>query len=170
MKAKKRIASMELRAIREMMVESPPPPPPGASVREWFAGLALACPNLMQGVAPNKRATEAVRLADELLRALLAPRVPTVESMAAPTPAELTQWESDIAQKQDAKARQNRETCPAVKKPLKKNKTIKFDAILPPPSTTSGRPTIPPPPLKPGNPMLGNTRYSSIRDNDIECD
>jgi|SRR5581483_59161 len=85
---KSRTMSMELRLIRQQMQESPPPPPAGTTVREWFAGLALMNPALMRDLNPAERVTEAIRLADELVRALAVPRTPSQESMAAPSTEE----------------------------------------------------------------------------------
>src|SRR5579864_6062291 len=112
----KRTRSMELRAIRTGMDESPPPPPAGASVREWFAGLALMNPALMQDLSPVERAAEAVRLADELIKALACPRVPSQESMAAPSEAEMVEWDKKVADDNEAKARRGRETQPDIKR------------------------------------------------------
>ncbi len=70
--------------MRQQMAESPPPPPTGATVREWFAGLALMNPVLMHGLTAQERVQEAVRLADELITALAAPRTPSQESLTVP--------------------------------------------------------------------------------------
>lgn len=71
-----------------------PPPPAGASLREWFAGLVLGNPDLMRDVSPTNRASEAVRLADELIQALSAPRSPSRESMQPPSPAQMETWDA----------------------------------------------------------------------------
>lgn len=106
----KRTASMELKAIRDQLLESPPPPPSGTSVREWFAGLALSNPSLMKDVEPTERAAEAVRLADELLRALLQPRVP--QGIDGPTEDDLRRWEKRLADDAASTTRRNRQTLP----------------------------------------------------------
>jgi hypothetical protein len=113
-----RTKSMELRAIREQMNESPPPPPAGASVREWFAGLALMNPTLMEGLSPCERAVEAVRLADELVRALVVPRTPSQESMAVPTDeTDLHRsWNNMADNIASAKTKKNRPTKPEMKR------------------------------------------------------
>lgn len=111
----KRINSMEIRAIRDQLKESPPPAPSGSSVREWMAGLALANPVLMQGISVEHRAKEAVRLADELITALAAPKVPSLESMAPPSEAELSAWKGRIDKEKDRLTRQLRDTVPSLK-------------------------------------------------------
>lgn len=137
----KRTMSMELRAIRAQMNESPPPPPAGASVREWFAGLALMNPELMKDMNPVERAVEAVRLADELIRALAAPRMPSKESLAAPTEAEMAEWDKKVADDNEAKSRRSRATQPDIKG-RKKTAAYEF-GMLPPPNSTP--PSEPPP-------------------------
>ena len=77
---------MELRAIRGQLLESPPPAPSGASIREWFAGLALSNPELMRDIAPEDRVAEAVRLADELIGGLASPKVPNLDANGSPIP------------------------------------------------------------------------------------
>jgi hypothetical protein len=136
----KRTMSMELRAIRTQMNESPPPPPTGASVREWFAGLALMNPELMKDLSPVERAVEAVRLADELIRALATPKLPSQESLAAPSAAEMTEWDKQVADNNEAKARQGRETVPDVKKVRCKTAAYEF-GMLPPPNPAPTAPT-----------------------------
>jgi hypothetical protein len=112
----KRTLSVELRTLREQLDESPPPPPPGATVREWFAGLALMNAELMKGIAPHERGTEAARLADELISALATAKLPSEASMEAPSSEQLLAWELDIKAKQEAKQRRDRDTVPVVKK------------------------------------------------------
>jgi hypothetical protein len=121
--------TMELRAIRAKMNEAPPPAPAGASMREWFAGLAFAS-NLMDDVEPGLRAREAVRLADELVVALRASRVPTHESLAAPTPEEMAEWDEKVASKRVTADLRNRETIPQGRLAAK-------TSILPPPMPSS---------------------------------
>lgn len=137
---KTRTMSMELRAIREQVQESPPPPPAGATVREWFAGLALMNPALMEGLGPHARAVEAVRLADELIKALAAPRVPSQESMAAPTEVEMEQWDAHVASERETKERRERATNPDIK-PAKRTRTAAYQF--------GERVSIPPPPACP---------------------
>jgi hypothetical protein len=116
--AEKRTKTMELRAIRQQMVESPPPPPAGATVREWFAGLALMNPELMRGLSMEERVTEAMRIADELANALAMPKAPTLESMAEPSASELEAWEKDITAKREIEQRRGRDTAPqGIKRP-----------------------------------------------------
>jgi hypothetical protein len=132
----KRTMSMELRAIRASVDESPPPPSAGMSVREWFAGLAMMNPELMRDLAPGERAGEAVRLADELIRALATPGLPSQESLAAPTEAVMAEWDKKIADDNDVRARRGRETQPAGKNVRKQ--TARYDlGMLPPPLTSS---------------------------------
>lgn len=126
MVAKKRTRSMELAAIRQKMNESPPPPPAGTSVREWFAGLALASNELMKDIDPSMRAAEAVRLADELADALVVARLPDPSSTAAPTEEEMTAWETSVANAKEGTARRARDTVPQGLRAIRK------DALLPP--------------------------------------
>lgn len=158
--------TMELRAIRKHLQESPPPAPSGTSMREWFAGLALMNPMLMAGIPAAMRAAEAVRLADELIAALAPPRVPSLESMAAPTETELKVWDAQVAEKNLQKERASRDTCPAAPSSKGRKPTMRFGAILPPPI---GAPL--PPAVMPPVPGIGRgrkdllpaeTRYCSI--------
>jgi len=92
----KRRGTLEMRFDRGNTHESPPPPTAGMTIREWFAGLALANPELMKDVPESERAVEAVRLADELAAALAAPLVPTMKSMRPPSKKEMRAWEKKI--------------------------------------------------------------------------
>jgi len=163
----KRTFSAEIRAIRQGMQESPPPAPSGTTVREWFAGLALASHVIMKDIPVELRAQEAVRIADELIKALRAPKVPTLESMASPTADEMLQWEGKIEEDRVKKERQSRATVPpfrALKSPpSSRTPTTKFGAVLPPPSVEGdrqSRPTIPPPVIteKKSSPLPGFPR------------
>ena len=120
------------------MNESPPPPPTGATVREWFAGLALMNPTLMQDLSPTERAVEAARLADELVRALAVPRMPTQESLAAPSAEEMAAWDTQVAEARVTAERQSKATMPDIRR----RKTAAYDFTRTPPS----RPSLPPPP------------------------
>lgn len=144
----KRTRSMELRAIREQTGESPPPAPSGTSVREWFAGLALMNPVLMAGIPVEKRAAEAARLAEELISALAPARTPSMESMQAPTPEEFEVWEKKIEE--------DKKRAATTLAPPSKKKTIKFEAILPPPMSV---PASPPEALIKRGALPGSTRY-----------
>lgn len=136
---------MEIRLMRERTYSSPPPPPSNANIRDWFAGLALANPELMKDVPTELKAKEAVRLADEMMLALASPRVPTVESMRAPTPKEMHDWEAHVSSQRDLRTK---DTCP---------RGLRHPTLPPPPLNISVRRS--PPPI--------NTRYSSIKGNDI---
>lgn len=139
--------TMELNAIRKQLVESPPPAPSGTSIREWFAGLAMMNPVLMAGVPAVERAAEAVRLADQLIAALAAPRMPSPESLKPPPREDMANWERQLSEANSQKERQARVTCPAIRKakvplpsemsvppaPVSRNPTMRFGAILPPP-------------------------------------
>lgn len=76
--------------IDAMRRKETPPPPAGASLREWFAGIALSNPELMKDVPPEQRTSVAVKVADEMMSALMAPRTPTGTKLnvpvAPPTP------------------------------------------------------------------------------------
>jgi hypothetical protein len=106
----KRTTSLELRSVRAGLHESPPPAPSGTTIREWFAGLALMNPELMRGLEPNERALEATRLADELIAALAAPRVPATVSLAPPSDAEMAEWDRCIEARKVRDERRERDT------------------------------------------------------------
>lgn len=127
----KRTKSMEFKAIRQQLQESPPPAPSGTTIREWFAGLALMNPVLMTGVEPADRATEAVRLADELVKALEVPRIPSRESMAPPSAEELERWGRDLRAKTPPAARETRPDIAPAR--LKAQKSSHFRFSVPPP-------------------------------------
>jgi len=114
----KRTTSMDLHAIRGSMNESPPPPPPGMATREWFAGLALMNAELMRAVPATMRVAEAVRLADELMAALAVPRLPSQESMAAPSETDMGAWDQHVTDKREKTTPATRDTQPAVPRQL----------------------------------------------------
>lgn len=113
----KRRPTLELRAIvdRERVFASPPPAPAGTSLREWFAGLAMGNPELMRDIDPTARATEALRVADELIGALQTPRQPSAASMEAPSEEEMVKWDEAVAEAKETKERQSRATMPEMK-------------------------------------------------------
>ena len=117
---KARTVSMELRAIREQLNESPPPPPSGTTIREWFAGLALMNQVLMRDIEPAQRVNEAIRLADELMSALAAPRVPAPGSLDVPVDADdlVRSWNgmADTVTTSRKKDEQDRVTRPELKR------------------------------------------------------
>src|SRR5579863_2075313 len=142
---KSRTMSMELRAIRQQLLESPPPPPSGATVREWFAGLALMNPELMKGLTSTEQVAEAVRLADELIRALRPALPPSADALSVPQgEEELTRSWNDMAtamKAADKKEKQDRVTAPD--RPAIRRETAAYDfrhATIPPPPVT--QPTI----------------------------
>lgn len=156
--------------MREKTLESPPPPSTGMTMRQWFAGLALANPELMKDVSENERVSEAVRLADELIRALEPPRAPALDSMRSPTCSEMHAWEEKIKIDNAKKVIHSESaTEPAV--PIAKNKPS-------PEAAYASRSSLPPlPPLPPPSklPMCrlsyveklpANTRYSFIKNVD----
>lgn len=161
--------TMELRAIREHLQESPPPAPSGTSMREWFAGLALMNPMLMAGIPDSKRAAEAVRLADELVAALAPSKAPSLESMAAPTESELVAWGLHIKDKSQRQSQDTERAIPVVSAGGRKP-TMRFGAILPPPIGAplppENRPPLPSPVPGIGRGHLGmlpeDTRYSAV--------
>lgn len=113
----KRRPTVELKSIIESerladRVTPVPPPPAGATLREWFAGLALSNPALMNGIDQDARATEAVRIADELVKALAFQRAPSQESMAAPTEEALAAWSEQIQER----ALRGRQTLPEMRR------------------------------------------------------
>ena len=109
--------TVELQAIinRERVFASPPPAPAGTTLREWFAGLAMGNPELMRDIAPEARIAEALRVADQLIGALVTPRTPSKESMAAPTEEEMQKWDEYVAETKETKERQTRATMPELK-------------------------------------------------------
>lgn len=143
-----------------------PPAPNGSSLREWFAGLALGNPELMRDIDRDFRVKESLRIADELIAALAAPRTPSKESMEAPSEEEMKAWSASI----ETKNRQERQTIPEIRIkhksinptlagiPLPKNhvEARSFSAV--------GRPdTIPPPPIV-SKPMIGAGLYRVVTD------
>lgn len=159
----KRTRSMEIRAIRRSMDECPPPAPAGTSLREWFAGLALANPELMKDLAPAARAREAVRLADDLALALATSKVPSQESLAAPSEEAMVAWDAVIEN-------QRKDTVPPGRLMASKarRETKAFGTGILPPTL----PALPAPvaPVvisakKPSSrPLPAPTTYSSLRD------
>jgi len=137
MKTSQRSCGIQLGTIKEGLDESPPPAPAATSLREWFAGLALANPVLMNKIPVAERVKEAVRLADELSLALAAPRVVNVDSLNFPTSIELASWERDIIVDNEKAIRQRLDTVPAC--PETNPSRQAFLAILPPsPSSERG--------------------------------
>ena len=135
---------MELRAIREQMNALPPPAPAGSTIREWFAGLALGNPTLMQGLSADQWVAEALRLADELVSALAAPKVPTLQSMRAPTEKELLEWDAHHSESNLKKEHMAKETVidakVAARQALSRRSTLQFDAVLPAPLSVAPTP------------------------------
>lgn len=121
--------SLELKSVSIGRNDPAPPPPSGASMRDWFAGLALGNPELMKNVSPAMRIKEAIRLADEMTAALRVQRTPTIVSMAPPSPAEMTAWEETLERK-------GRDTVPAISgQRLADHAQVTFHpATLPPPA------------------------------------
>lgn len=162
----RRTKTMEIQAIRARMNESPPPPPAGTSVREWFAGLAFCCPDLMKDVPVTLRSAEAVRLADDLIKALATPRVPTADSMAAPSKEVMEEWEADIAEQAEKKAKSTRETVPGLKAQRRATREYSFGnafgSMLPPPPE--------PPPVVRSPRLPAPSSYSSLRDDLTKTD
>lgn len=133
---------------------SPPPAPSGTTLREWFAGLAMGNPELMRDIAPEARIPEALRVADQLISALMTPRAPSQESMAAPSEEEMQQWDEAVAEAKETKERQTRATMPELKRKPSRTKTlvgVALPANAPPPVPGHSYPmagragSIPPP-------------------------
>jgi hypothetical protein len=140
-----RTLSSELRAVHNMMNESLPPPPKEATLREWFAGLALLSTELMKDVPREKRVREAVRIADQLAEALAVPRT---ASMAIVPDDRLENLSKQPTV--EAISRSMRPTSPAIPRPQLKSTvppgparpasnpprhpTQRFAAVLPPPA------------------------------------
>lgn len=145
----RRRPTVELQAIimREKVFASPPPAPAGTSLRAWFAGLALGNPEVMRDVEPGSRVMEALRVADQLIAALETARVPTLESMAAPSEEEMQKWDAAVAEANETRERQTRATMPELRvKKQSRTKTLMGVAIDPqaqaPQPPTEGPPTI----------------------------
>lgn len=124
----KRRKTLEIDIVRAKMLESPPPPLSGMTMRQWFAGLAIANSELMKDIPESNRALEAVRLADELIIALESPRLPTKSSMRHPTKKELKDWEDAIKEKTIEMTIRSGDTAPASPRARSRR-----DAILPKP-------------------------------------
>jgi hypothetical protein len=145
-------------------LELPPPPPAGLTMRQWFAGLALANAELMKDVPDNDRMTEAVRLADELVAALDPPRAPTLKSMRPPSKKELRVWEAKVKVENEASVRRGQNTV------APSSRSTHKDAIYPAPVSvdytldSSSLPSLPPPspPRSPRELLPEDTTYSSI--------
>ncbi len=94
----------------------PPPAPAGTSLREWFAGLAIANVELMKDIDRDRYGEEALRIADQLIFALATPRQPSVASMAALSEEQMKEWDIALANKKEdertAEARQAKATVP----------------------------------------------------------
>lgn len=137
----KRRPTAELRNIirNERVFASPPPAPVGTSLREWFAGLALGNPEVMRDVERSCQADEALRIADELLGALVAPRQPT--KVMPLTKEEMQRWDAAFAESNETKERQSRATIPQLNLVRREDqsKTLIDDAVpvhpgsIPPP-------------------------------------
>jgi len=91
-----RATTIELAKISTGRLASPPAPPADTNMRAWFAGLALGNPELMKGVPAGERATEALRLADEMMLALTN-KTPSEKSVAAKPEAEMQVWDKHVA-------------------------------------------------------------------------
>jgi len=126
MKPLHKTCNIQLGIVKEGLIESPPPAPSSATLREWFAGLALANPVLMNHVPSEKRASEAVRFADELLHALAAPRAIDTNSCLAPPASEMEVWEKLVAN-------QSQDTVPACPN-SKPSEQTRSRLTIPPPS------------------------------------
>lgn len=145
--------------MREKVFASPPPAPAGTTLREWFAGLAMGNPEIMKDIEPSARIQEALRVADELIKALGMARVPTLESMAAPSEEEMQAWDDHIAEQRETKERQSRATVPDLKaKKPNRTKTLMGVAIdpnalppVPPPVTVRERRSVHVEPLRAGS-------------------
>ena len=131
--------TLELKAIisRDRVFMSPPPAPSGTTLREWFAGLAMGNPELMRDIAPEARASEALRVADQLIGALMTPRAPSQESMAAPSEEEMLQWDAAVAEANETKERQTRATMPEMKA-RKQNRTKTLMGVALPSNPPTG--------------------------------
>lgn len=120
---------MELQAIGSD-TQDHLPPPNKSSLRDWFAGLALGNAELMKDVPLEQRAAEAVRLADELVVALAAPRAPSLQSMAAPSEQEMCAWDAALEKQEKQKI------------PTAKEMRAVRSGMLPPPITVPVGPRV----------------------------
>jgi len=152
----KRRRTTELQAIVDHeRILVPPPSMVGTSLREWFAGLAIGNAALMDGIDDDYKIIEAIRIADELVKALAAPKTPTLESMAAPTEEEMKVWDEATAIKNDEKVRQSRATIPE----------LRANRVQPPRSVTLtgvAVPSNPPPGYQPVDSQRAADRVPSI--------
>lgn len=129
----------ELRAIHQQIQDSPPLPP-GTSLREWLSGLVFASAELMRDVAPQDQARKAVEFADDLIRALTAPKTLDPETLAVPADeAGLQKSWIDLSNTMvlaNAKKRQERTTRPDIRS--SRRHTIPFGTLTMPPPPSNG--------------------------------
>ncbi len=114
---------------RNELPTPPPPAPAGTTLREWFAGLALGNVELMRGVASEQRASVALRIADELISALTAPRRLSPTSLLSPSEDDMKRWDASLAEIRNAQARQARDTLPDVKRDIRAHSQTKKTII-----------------------------------------
>jgi len=157
--------------------------PPGVNMRAWFAGLALGNPEVMKDVPIESRVEVALRIADEMLAALV-PKVPSAESMAAPSEADMAKWDEEVASRNLATVPPPRRprppskvpTEPGIPAPAKPNGAAPPGApaakpvpqTVSPPSTrykwSTGFPRSNRPPVAVQRPQAGAGAYSVIND------
>jgi len=85
-------------------------------LREWFAGLAIGNVELMRGVDPEHRALVALKVADQLINALAAPRRLSPTSLMSPSDDDMKRWDASLAEIRAAQDRQARDTLPSAKR------------------------------------------------------
>ncbi len=109
-----------------------PPPPSAASLRDWFAGIALSNPELMKDLGPEDRVKVAVETAERMMAALSVPRPPSnTKITVVDNPVEPTL----VTMAANAERRE-RDTVPGIR-------AAKRNSIIPPPCPPSA-PELPP--------------------------
>lgn len=145
-------------AIEEMKRPETPPPPSTASLRDWFVGIALANTEIMKNVPPENVAKVAMKIADDLMTALMSPRTPSGTTL------KVRDGEPAIELPLAAiEAKRERVTMPEIR-------AARRSSILPPPS--DGMPSLPPfgsigletkaPPFGAPKPIVEAGRYSIV--------
>lgn len=110
-------------AIEEMKRPETPPPPSTASLRDWFVGIALANTEIMKNVPPENVVKVAMKIADDLMSALMSPRTPSgsalkIKGVEAPV---------DVQRDIQEDVKRDRATMPEMRVPRR-------NSILPPPA------------------------------------
>ncbi len=115
------------KTLELMRSHETPPPPSGSGLREWFAGIALSNAEFMKDIKPEDRVAAAVKVADDLINALTAPKPLSNTSIKI---------NNIVEQDQSLIEKRERATQPAIR-------SAKRNSILPPPMDVQ-RSNLPP--------------------------